>query len=1499
MKKHSILCSIFTFLMMLFSVTGFAQINTNGGFEDWTGSWPAGWHGSKTNIDSVNVTCITAGAHSGNKACQLKLVNSHKRFTMQPVSVTVGEKYIVSFWAKGHGKIHVGVYNGPTTSNGYVYNSDDHYFHINNAQYVYCEDTLTITNTLVNAEFILGVKNSSDNSNDTLIIDDVSVTMVVDEDFVEQPVATIAGDMLSSDVYIASATVSLSTLTEGADIYYTLDGSDPTASSSLYSTPITITTTTTLKAIAMLNGNSSNILTRTISIVSNPLFFEDFETDGLNEMTVATVSGEHNWTAATYGGNYYAYANAYYNNESHAGETWLITPAITPLNAGGVILSFDNATKHSGPALQVKYSNNYTGSGSPEVATWTDITGECTFSSGNWVWVNSGNVEIPGAAPVYFAWVYTSTGAASGGSAGWEVDNILVMPGDAPVNTPSLAITAPANGSTFSTLDTLPLGVDCQNFTLGTDGYLKVETPLLTTIGQTNPLYLDQTGLSMLLQAVLSPLPAGTHTITCSLVDMNQTALNPAVTATTTFTVVAPQLAEPIIQVEGMAGEEFGTYYFNATISITAEAGASIRYTTDNSEPTEASTLYTGPFQITTTSTIKAIAVKANYQNSNVASEYVIVTAPTVPTPEFDPTPGTHGGPVTVTITCDTYEEVDIRYTLDGNEPTESSTLYILPFTLDSTTTVKAKAFKANWLPSETATAVYTIVYDPTLVVSETTLNFTSTQLQQVFTVSGAHLDNPITLTCSNPHFTVNPSAISSPNANTEVTVTFDGTEPATGFITVVSDTLSAQVALTATAQLPAPEFTADITDTMVTVTMSCSVADAAIHYTIDGAEPTTASTAYTQALVFDNPGIYTVKAIAVKSGWENSVVTTGIYTVNEPPTPQPLDSVIYAVGFEEEEGFEGGNYYQNTNVSFKGPDGAQWGTYYGTPSTYKHIVGAQSMQMRWYTSAAHNMNFGYTYTNFDLHNVTHVTFLAKNTNGLNVRVSHSVDGGNTYSTGQVYTLDTIAQAFDYVVDETGSVDYVRLKFTIELPDPIPTATSYLIIDSVVVFGIPGIAPSLVSTPVISPSTGYYYEPQTVTITCADSDAVIRYTTDGSVPTENSTVYSESFIVTTTTTITAKAWKTDMAPSTTATVTISFPKQVENIAAFKAAAATNVEKQIMSDVTFVFRSGRFMFVEDNTGSLLIYDYNNPTITTAYNEGDVIEGGIFGKYTLYNGMVEMLPTHNSNAATGTPVTVTPTDATVAQVKAQYANVYESKLVHLSNVMFIDDEKFVQDGDTMAIFDRFNTVDITFSAGNVADVTGFISYSTNYGYQIFPRGNEDVYIHPVVVMDTVATPVFNVSNDGDSYHVNITCATAGATIYYTIDGGNPDENSNVFTAEFPMDMQHHVLKAIAMKEGMVNSEVAVYDYNPSGINTYELRDNINVYPNPAINYVTVSVKNENLSIEKVELYNIYGQLLSKMNVNGSTVEISVGTLSTGTYFAKVYTDKGVATMPVIRK
>ena len=78
---------------------------------------------------------------------------------------------------------------------------------------------------------------------------------------------------------------------------------------------------------------------------------------------------------------------------------------------------------------------------------------------------------------------------------------------------------------------------------------------------------------------------------------------------------------------------------------------------------------------------------------------------------------------------------------------------------------------------------------------------------------------------------------------------------------------------------------------------------------------------------------------------------------------------------------------------------------------------------------------------------------------------------------------------------------------------------------------------TLTMVPVFSPPGGLYAEPQDVVITSGTTGAVVRYTIDGSEPTEASPVYSTAVRVAAPTVLKARAWSLGYFPSATATGT--------------------------------------------------------------------------------------------------------------------------------------------------------------------------------------------------------------------------------------------------------------------------------------------------------------------------------------------------------------------------
>ena len=157
-----------------------------------------------------------------------------------------------------------------------------------------------------------------------------------------------------------------------------------------------------------------------------------------------------------------------------------------------------------------------------------------------------------------------------------------------------------------------------------------------------------------------------------------------------------------------------GTYTSaqNVTISC-ATSGATIYYTTDGSNPTTSSTIYTGAINVPlgTTKTIKAIAVATNYLTSSMATATYTVSNP-VAAPTFSPAAGTYTTAQNITMSTST-TGATIYYTTDGSTPTMSSTQYRGAITVNASgaTTVKAIAVKSGYTDSSVSTATYTINY--------------------------------------------------------------------------------------------------------------------------------------------------------------------------------------------------------------------------------------------------------------------------------------------------------------------------------------------------------------------------------------------------------------------------------------------------------------------------------------------------------------------------------------------------------------------------------------------------------------------------------------------------------------------------------------------------------------------------------------------------------------------------------------------------------------------
>ncbi|MDR1497468.1 MAG: immunoglobulin domain-containing protein [Puniceicoccales bacterium] len=169
-----------------------------------------------------------------------------------------------------------------------------------------------------------------------------------------------------------------------------------------------------------------------------------------------------------------------------------------------------------------------------------------------------------------------------------------------------------------------------------------------------------------------------------------------------------PGVATPVISPGG------GNFSDEQTITITCGTeGATIRFTQDGSDVTEASPIYSEPFVLRLSKTIKARAFKSGAIPSFIATAVFNITYPNTVAPiTFTPEGGTYENSVVVEISTTT-PDATIRYTNNGSEVTEESPTYTRPITLKRSSTLKARGYKSKHNPTAEATSAYEVLELP------------------------------------------------------------------------------------------------------------------------------------------------------------------------------------------------------------------------------------------------------------------------------------------------------------------------------------------------------------------------------------------------------------------------------------------------------------------------------------------------------------------------------------------------------------------------------------------------------------------------------------------------------------------------------------------------------------------------------------------------------------------------------------------------------------------
>ena len=313
-----------------------------------------------------------------------------------------------------------------------------------------------------------------------------------------------------------------------------------------------------------------------------------------------------------------------------------------------------------------------------------------------------------------------------------------------------------------------------------------------------------------------------------------------------------------------------GTYSTPINVTLTTMTpGAMIHYTRDGAEPTEAdpSVASNGTVLVDVSQTLTAKSFKAGMPPSNAEAHVYVLQ---VVQPNITPNGGTFSTAQTVSIATPTAGAA-IRYTLDGTEPTEDSTLYTASFTASTQTRIKARAFKAGWMPSVTT--------DRTI-----SFNYGTLAMPVPSPAPGSYLGSVTVSLAAMPgatiHYTTNNTVSGTGTPIYTAPLTFTSTTTLRAKAVHQDYVTSPELNVVYTVQIAPPVISlasgAYAPGTSLTVTAAPGLI---IRMSLDGTDPTASHPAVASGSTLF-AGNYTLKTRAFGSGTNQSAVSSASYTL-------------------------------------------------------------------------------------------------------------------------------------------------------------------------------------------------------------------------------------------------------------------------------------------------------------------------------------------------------------------------------------------------------------------------------------------------------------------------------------------------------------------------------------------------------------------------------------------------------------------------------------------
>ncbi len=226
-----------------------------------------------------------------------------------------------------------------------------------------------------------------------------------------------------------------------------------------------------------------------------------------------------------------------------------------------------------------------------------------------------------------------------------------------------------------------------------------------------------------------------------------------------------------------------------------------------------------------------------------------------------------------------------------------------------------------------------------------------------------------------------------------------------------------------------------------------------------------------------------------------------------------------------------------------------------------------------------------------------------------------------------------------------------------------------------------------------------------VSITCATDGASIHYTTDGTDPTIESTLYQSPFTINQGVTVKARAYSQGGVASTITSKEFVKIPELANLDAFYDYYDSD-EFAFTGNLVAIAQTGKYLYAQDNDRGVLIYGDIEPT----YQKGDKIPAPFYAKKGSFGDAPQMTNPREMQAATES-VTLEPIEITIAQASHEN-NLYRYAVI---KDVTIADEKIVVGDEELELFNRFN-IQIDPVEGQLYNVIGVVGWFN--GAQFLP-------------------------------------------------------------------------------------------------------------------------------------------------------------------------------------